>query len=97
MKSNGKKIDGWIERWENKMGCPDDVLVPCPKCGKIERFQSKGSFDQSCRTFKLKNCPEDVFSDINRHSPYKCWKCKTKFYVSEKTRKSKIFKGKFVD
>jgi len=53
------------------MGMYDVVLVNCPKCGKENEFQSKSG---SCTLsyYKFKECPDDVFEDINRHAPYKC-------------------------
>ena len=62
------------------MGCYDTVIVPCPKCGAEEQFQSKGG---AClmREFTLADCPEDVFSDVNRHSPYVCGECGAAFRV----------------
>jgi predicted RNA-binding Zn-ribbon protein involved in translation (DUF1610 family) len=63
------------------MGCYDTVLVPCPECGEIEYFQSKGG-DCLMRDFTLDECPTDVLTDINRHAPYECQRCGTKFEVS---------------
>jgi hypothetical protein len=51
----------------NKMGCYDTVNVPCPRCGKINGFQSKGG---ECRLeeYSLSEAPIDVLSDVNRHT-----------------------------
>ena len=68
------------------MGVYDSVSVPCPECGKAEFFQSKGSDSAACRSFPLAKCPEDVLSNINRHSPHKCAKCGCYFAVDERTR-----------
>jgi len=68
------------------MGMYDTVIVPCPECGKKEGFQSK-SGDCFLEDYKLENCPNDLFSDVNRHSPYTC-KCGTLFEVDLSTRKS---------
>lgn len=62
------------------MGCPDTVIVPCPKCGEESGFQSKGG-ECLLRTFSLADCPADVLSDVNRHAPNKCAKCGTVFEV----------------
>jgi len=63
------------------MGCPDTVIVRCPKCGEESYFQSKGG---ACllRTFTLADCPDDVLSDVNRHAPNTCEKCGTVFEVA---------------
>jgi len=53
------------------MGMYDTVIVKCPKCGKDHEFQSKGGVC-NLNIYALHNAPEDVMSDINRHSPYKC-------------------------
>jgi len=62
------------------MGCFDTVMVPCPKCGEESDFQSKGG-SCSLRVFALTQCPDDVLSDVNRHSPNMCRKCGTVFEV----------------
>lgn len=64
------------------MGCPDSVLVPCPKCGEGSWFQSKGG---ACllRNFTLDECPDDVLSDVNRHAPNRCEKCGAVFEVGQ--------------
>lgn len=67
------------------MGMFDEILVPCPKCGTIERFQTKGG-DCQLHTYDLENAPADVFSDVNRHSPHECQSCGTRFMVNEQTR-----------
>lgn len=68
------------------MGMYDTVIVPCPECGENEYFQSK-SGDCELSLFDLKDCPDDILSDVNRHSPYYC-DCKTVFEVDLDTRKS---------
>lgn len=65
------------------MGMFDTVLVPCPKCGKLAEFQSKGG-DCILAVYNLADAPNDVLFDVNRHSPYKCENCKTLFEVSIK-------------
>lgn len=64
------------------MGCYDTVQLPCPKCGEIEYAQSKGG---ACtlKSYNLENAPEDVLSDVNRHSPFNCIQCKAIFEVQE--------------
>lgn len=63
------------------MGMYDSVNVPCPKCGNLSEFQSKGG-DCLLRTYDLDNCPSDVLSDVNRHAPNQCEVCKTWFEVN---------------
>lgn len=62
------------------MGMFDTVLVPCPKCGTENEFQSKGG-DCSLNVYKLKDCPPDVMSDVNCNSPTKCEKCGVRYFV----------------
>lgn len=66
------------------MGMFDEVRVPCPTCGKVELFQSKGG---RCvlAVYDLDEAPEDVLSDIGRHGPMKCEECGTTFEVSTRT------------
>jgi hypothetical protein len=63
------------------MGCYDIVRVPCPTCGEVEYFQSKGG---SCTLtdYYLDDAPADVMMDVNRHSPHTCRKCGTLFRVA---------------
>lgn len=65
------------------MGCFDSILVPCPKCGKLSEFQSKGSENccQRCYTLGKDDIPKDVLSDVNRHAPNICQKCGQAFAV----------------
>jgi len=62
------------------MGMYDTVRVPCPNCGEKEEFQSKGG-ECLLEVYELENCPPDVMSNINRHSPCTCEKCGTVFAV----------------
>ncbi|WP_156829747.1 hypothetical protein [Methylovulum miyakonense] len=50
------------------MGMFDSVYVPCPKCGELNEFQSKGG-DCLLNEYTLENAPANVLLDINRHSP----------------------------
>lgn len=74
------------------MGCPDTVRVPCPTCNEISFFQSKGG---QCllRVFDLANAPADVLSDINRHAPYECARCKSLFRVNDKAVSELVQEG----
>jgi phage FluMu protein Com len=49
----------------------DTVIVNCPKCGAVHEFQSK-SGECNLETYTLKNCPDDVIENVNRHSPSDC-------------------------
>lgn len=71
------------------MGMFDTVDVPCPHCGTVKSFQSKGG---ACllRNYNLHDAPADVLSDINRHAPYQCEKCGTSFAVQVKTIASAV-------
>jgi len=53
------------------MGCYDEIRVICPKCKEDLYFQSKGG-ECLLSTYTLENCPDDVMSNANRHSPYQC-------------------------
>jgi hypothetical protein len=70
------------------MGMYDSVIVKCPKCDEQHEFQSKGG-ECSLDVYTLEDCPNDVMSDINRHSPYKC-DCGVSFSVDILTRKAVI-------
>lgn len=63
------------------MGMFDSVMVPCPSCGTVTEFQSKGG-DCTLSTYTLEDAPADVLSDVNRHSPVTCAKCNTAFSVA---------------
>ena len=69
------------------MGCYDTVEVLCPKCGQAVSFQSKSGF---CYLYEytLDKAPDDVMSDINRHSPYECCNCRQLFKVAIDSKKA---------
>lgn len=71
------------------MGIFDNVEVPCPECGVIKCFQSKGAYSPSLTTYSLEDVPVDVLTDVNRHSPYECTNCNTAFAVDTRTRTAK--------
>lgn len=68
------------------MGMYDVVLVECPKCGTENEFQSKGG-DCLLMCYNLEDCPEDVLSDVNRHSPHYC-DCGSFYEVDVENRKA---------
>jgi hypothetical protein len=59
-------------------------MVPCPRCGKKNEFQSKSG---KCflEVYDLGNAPNDVMDDVNRHSPCEC-ECGCSYYVDENLR-----------
>lgn len=61
------------------MGSPDTVIVDCPKCNDEVWFQSK-SGPCNLDNFKLKDAPEEVLHDVNRHAPMVC-SCGAKLVV----------------
>jgi hypothetical protein len=62
------------------MGLYDIVKVPCPTCGTTSEFQTK-SGACNMEVYELDDCPPDVITDVNRHAPNTCQKCKTKYGV----------------
>jgi len=68
------------------MGCFDTVLVPCPRCGAIDEFQSK-SGDCLFEEYSLEDCPAEILFDVNRHAPAICLECGTRFMVEFETYK----------
>jgi hypothetical protein len=68
------------------MGMYDTIMVNCPKCGQEHKFQSKGG-ECLFMEYTLESCPDDVMSDVNRHSPCLC-DCGVSFEVDIATRKS---------
>lgn len=77
------------------MGMFDTVKVPCPVCKTLENFQSK-SGDCVLGEYDLDRAPANVLMDVNRHSPYTCRSCGTKFEVEVKfiaSAKSVIYKA----
>lgn len=69
------------------MGVFDTVRVPCPDCGKILEFQSKGGFAPYLCTYELAHTPNDVLSDVNRHAPERCH-CGARVIVDTTNRKA---------
>lgn len=70
------------------MGMYDSVMVNCPQCGKEHEFQSK-SGECLLDVYTLKNCPDDVIANVNRHSPCKC-DCGIEFEVDIENRKAVV-------
>jgi len=70
------------------MGVYDTVLINCPNCGLESEFQSKSG---ACilEHYTLENCPDDVMTNVNRHSPSLC-ECGTLFEVDIHNRKAVI-------
>jgi len=68
----------------------DSVMVKCPECGNENEFQSKSG---KCLldVYTLKDSPDDVMEDVNRHSPIKC-DCGALYEVDIENRKSVISK-----
>jgi len=71
------------------MGMFDTVKVPCPECGTISEFQSKGG-DCIGWIYGLGSAPPDVLGDVNRHAPNTCEKCNAVFRVQVQTFVSPI-------
>lgn len=67
------------------MGMFDTILARCPECGEVNEFQSKGG-ECFLEQYDLSNCPEDVLSDANRHSPQEC-DCGAMLSIDIKNRK----------
>lgn len=67
------------------MGLYNSIMVPCPKCGRREEFQSK-SGSTECGEYMLENTPLDVLEDVNRHGPRCCRDCGTCFDVGPGAR-----------
>lgn len=69
------------------MGVYDSVQVPCPECGEMREFQSKGG---ACVMgwYSLADAPDDVMSDVNRHGARACRKCDTVFHVDALNREA---------
>ena len=68
------------------MGMFDSVYVECPQCETENEFQTK-SGDCLLNKYSLNDCPDDVFADVNRHSPCTCEECGTAYSVDMETRK----------
>jgi len=62
------------------MGMYDEIKVPCPECGTIHLAQSKGG-DCTLALYTLNEAPTDVLLDVNRHGPFQCERCCTRFAV----------------
>lgn len=76
------------------MGLFDSVMVPCPKCGVGQEAQSKSG---PCLLgfFPLESAPADVMEDVNRHAPFTCSACGTKFKVETVQRFTESLDGKY--
>lgn len=70
------------------MGMYDMVLVNCPNCGEEHEFQSKVG-ECFLMVYNLQSCPDDVLSNVNRHSPHHC-DCGVSISVDVNSRKPVI-------
>jgi hypothetical protein len=68
------------------VGLYDTVLVACPVCGNLVRFQSKGADMPNLSEYVLPFVPDDVLSNVNRHSPHQCGTCRAWLAVDQATR-----------
>lgn len=71
------------------MGLFDRVIINCPNCNEIIDFQSKGG-ECLLTEYSLENVPDDVLSNVNRHSPESCH-CGKWLYIDEKEKKVKVW------
>jgi hypothetical protein len=71
------------------MGMYDTVICECPNCRSQEEFQSK-SGDCILQTFDLKDCPDDILQDVNRHAPCNCTGCGIILQVNIKNREVEV-------
>lgn len=73
------------------MGVYDEIKVPCPKCGTFYIAQSKGGNPILMRIYDLHTAPMDVLMDVNRHAPFTCEHCGTRFYVNIEVMGRSVF------
>ena len=62
------------------MGMYDEIVIPCPACGKEEQVQSKSGPCEG-RVYSLGEAPQVVLIDANRHAPFVCERCEILFRV----------------
>jgi hypothetical protein len=62
------------------MGMFDSIMLPCPKCGTLYEAQTKGG-DCYLQVYSFEDAPQDAMGDVNRHAPFICDNCGTKFKV----------------
>lgn len=67
------------------MGMYDCVMIPCPKCGVVEEFQSKTG-EQKLNVYHLYDATKEVFNGITDDFPYQCSICGTWFEVDIENR-----------
>jgi len=65
------------------MGVFDSVMAPCPECGTMNEFQSKGG-DCILDRYQLHEAPDNVLADVNRH-PVSCLNCATPYHIKVRT------------
>jgi len=65
------------------MGLYDSIMVPCPKCGYRNEFQTK-SGPCLLNTYQIEDAPDDAMLDVNRHAPTKCHVCDTMYSAPER-------------
>jgi len=69
------------------MDCYDTIMIFCPRCGTTHGAQSEGGRG-ALAIYALRDAPEDVMADVNRHAPFVCRACATVFEVDVQNRKT---------
>ena len=69
------------------MGVYDTIRGKCPTCDNILYFQSKSGPCQ-LEEYDIKEAPDDVMWNANRHCPIRCRACGLSVYVDVEIREA---------
>lgn len=59
------------------------IFIPCPKCGRkySVEIELKNSKVMNIHHYDLDDAPKNLWIYINKHSPFECLNCGSKFNV----------------
>lgn len=77
------------------MGMFDSVMVPCPLCGTVNEFQSKGGLCQ-LRQYTLADAPVDVLGDLTNDTE-KCSKCGAEYRLQVRCKAKAVLARDYVN
>lgn len=81
--------------WGRIMGMFDSVMVPCPACGTVNEFQSKGGLCQ-LRRYTPENAPADVLGPLLNETE-QCSNCGAEYRVQVRCKVKAVLARDYVN
>ncbi len=77
------------------MGMFDSVMVPCPSCGTVNEFQSKGGVC-GLREYTLETAPVDVLGGMTYYTE-QCKNCGAEYRIQVKCKAKAVLARDYVN